>query len=170
MLESWRGRLVSQVRSAPDGEDIPLSWMDDVIRYAFSRVGALEDAQDIAMEIWQEATKRRELILSKESPRAFLIGMARRRIVDVARKRKRDQAIRAQPPRLAEKFDPHRMEISEVLDALSPEHREVLVLKYVHEFTQEEISEIIQLSPEAVNSLLQRARHAFRLHGAHLLE
>jgi RNA polymerase sigma factor (sigma-70 family) len=51
--------------------------------------------------------------------------------------------------------------VGQILSRLSPDHREVLALKYFHELTLEEIASLTGRSPAAINSLLQRAREAF---------
>jgi RNA polymerase sigma factor (sigma-70 family) len=55
-----------------------------------------------------------------------------------------------------------RQAIEQVLGQLPDSQREVLILKYLYEFSVQEISQITRKSTLAVNSLLQRAREGFR--------
>lgn len=54
-----------------------------------------------------------------------------------------------------------RISVAAALRQLSDDQREVLALKYFHEFSAQEIAELMGRTPAAVNSLLQRARDAF---------
>jgi len=54
------------------------------------------------------------------------------------------------------------VEISDALDALSIEHREVLLLGVVEEFTCQEIADILSIPIGTVMSRLSRARQALR--------
>ena len=49
-----------------------------------------------------------------------------------------------------------------LLNALSPEHREILTLKYIHDFRYDEISETLGIPRGTVMSRLYAARNAFR--------
>ena len=51
-------------------------------------------------------------------------------------------------------------DLKNALASLSPDHREVLVLKYVEEVTVAEIAAVLSLSEHAVESRLARARKA----------
>ena len=51
-----------------------------------------------------------------------------------------------------------------LLEELSAEHREILTLKYIHEFRYEEISRTLDIPRGTVMSRLYAARRAFREH------
>ncbi len=169
MSDSMRIWFTKAGNKALSDVELPAEWLDDLVRYGFARLGNLEDAEDAAMEVWHEANRRPSRVLNAANPRAFLIGMARRRVVDRFRSRTRDRS-REGAPGASSEVDPQILAVDEVLGLLSADYREALVLKYVHEFTQDEIAEILGITPAASNSLLQRARAAFRQHGAHLAD
>lgn len=139
------------------GED-PLTYLDDVFRYAMARLGQREDAEDIAIETVQALPNpcyKREL-------RTYMIGIARRKIVDLLRKGNREQAMLESEG--AVRFDSRSDEatmVGQVLQRLTHDHREVLWLKHVEGLTSREIGSIMQRSSEAIDSLLQRAKAAF---------
>jgi RNA polymerase sigma factor (sigma-70 family) len=47
------------------------------------------------------------------------------------------------------------------MQTLSPDHREVLILKYVVGLSSAEIGQVVGKKTEAIDSMLQRARSAF---------
>ncbi len=55
-----------------------------------------------------------------------------------------------------------RDQIQNVLDLLSPEHRAVVVLKDIEDFSQEEIADVLGLSIGTVKSRISRARARLR--------
>ena len=146
------------------GED-PMVYLNDVYRYTMAKLGHREDAEDIAIEVVQtlpNPCRRRDL-------RVYMLGIARRKIADRVRKRKQTDTIHESD--LKGRFD-HQVDeaalVNAVMHVLSAEHREVLVLKYVVGMSSREVGKAMDKSPEAVDSLLQRAREAFSRQWDHL--
>ena len=132
----------------------------DVYRYARFRLDNTHDAEDATMETLHALRKESKSFLRSGSQTFFAIGVCRRKIANIVRANR----FRFWPRRSSS--DPTVMTdsqivVSQILARLNPEHREVLALKYFHEFTQEEIAKLMDRTPTAVNSLLQRARQAF---------
>lgn len=139
------------------GED-PAIYLDDVYRYARSRLRSREDAEDIACEVVQalpSPCRRRDL-------RIYMIGMARRKVADKLR-RDRD-SVEICDADLVVRFDDASDDtalVDQVLAKLREDQREALTLKYVVGLTSEEVGAALRRSTEAVDSLLQRGRAAF---------
>jgi RNA polymerase sigma-70 factor (ECF subfamily) len=97
----------------------------------------------------------------------WVMGVARHKMIDHYRKSTRDERRESlfmagtdcvdEQESLADQ-EPAR--IVQSLCALSSEHRLVLVLKYLDDFTVEQIASVLDRSPHAVESLLARARRA----------
>ncbi len=153
--------------SATDSNQPELAWLDDVYRYALGRLGSREDAEDAAMETYlaYRATPPRR---KAREPRLYLFGIAARKIADVLRRRTKDRRPGLQASRRED--EEQRQTIEAVLGRLPEAQREVLILKYLHEFTVQEIARIVRKSPQAVNSLLQRAREGFREEAGDVLD
>jgi RNA polymerase sigma-70 factor (ECF subfamily) len=143
-----------------------LEYLDDVLRYAFARLGSREEAEDVAMEVFQAAFRFRSELPKKAEPRLYLIGIARRKIADHVRRRHRERGrgtISIDDPTFQDVGLKPSQDILEAIEAIKvlPElQRDALILKYFHGFTTGEIGKILRKSPEAVNSLLQRGREA----------
>ncbi len=146
------------------GED-PMVYLNDVYRYAMAKLGHREDAEDVAIEVVQalpNPCRRRDL-------RVYMLGMARRKVADRVRKRRQTEPIRETD--LKGRFDHQADEaafVTCVMQHLNPEHREVLVLKYVVGMSSAEIGKVLEKRPDAIDSQVQRAREAFERHWSQL--
>ncbi len=140
-----------------DKED-PMRYLDDVFRYARTRLGDREEAEDVAIEVVQSLPnpcRRGEL-------RSYMVGMARRKIADRLRRRRPFAALREGDA--VGRFDFASDEAASVeaaLARLTAEHRELLTLKYLLGFSSREIGLALGKRADAVDSGLQRARAAF---------
>jgi RNA polymerase sigma factor (sigma-70 family) len=138
----------------------PLVYLDSVVRYAFARLGSREEAEDVAMEVFQAAFRLRSELPRKIDPQLYLIGITRRKIADHLRSRSRQRGrntISLNDPRLAEigiEPDHGLTELMVALDALPELQRDVLILKYLLGFSMAEVGGLIRKSPQATNSLL----------------
>lgn len=134
--------------------------LDEVHRYAQFRLGQAEDAEDAMMETWEALRARPAPFLASDDPRRYAIGVCRRKVADVLRKR-RWAIFRREPMEDPRHEYDSRISVAAALRQLSDDQREVLALKYFHEFSAREIAELMGRTPAAVNSILQRARDAF---------
>ena len=135
-----------------------MGYLDDVFRYAYSRTGNREEAEDIAIEVVQALPNP----CRKENLRVYMLGMARRKIANLARKRRDYVEIREVDA--TTRFDPAADDAALVgltLAQLSDDHREVLTLKYVVGLSSREIGDLLGKAPPAIDSMLQRARDSF---------
>lgn len=133
-------------------------------RAAYLVVGDAAAAEDIAQESFLAAIRALERFDRRRPFGPWLHRIAVNRAIDFARARalRAESAIGASPGEAA----PDRGEISgELLCALhelSPEHRAVVVLRYVLEYTPGEIGELLELPRGTVNSRLRRALDRLR--------
>ena len=157
-------------------ESAPLEFLDDLVRYAYARLGSLEEAEDVAIEVLQDAVCRKGGVQGLRQPRLYLLGMARRKIANHLRKNRKERGPATLTLEDISNVVPSQRPIGEtaavreVLSKLPDVYQEVLLLKYVHGLTAEEIAQVIGKSRSAARSLVQRARDAFAELGAHLAE
>lgn len=137
---------------------------DDVWRYVSSKLPRPEDAEDVAMEVFGIACRKIHVLQKVESPKLWLLVVARKRVMDCLRRRYRrseyplNHAMDAAAP-----VEPSSRDGLQALLAQLPDlQRDALILKYVNGLDTVEVSRIIRKSPEATNSLLQRARETMR--------
>ncbi|MBS1721934.1 MAG: RNA polymerase sigma factor [Armatimonadetes bacterium] len=162
--------LAMDARARSSTVTLPRPWLDDLVRYFYAKLGSYEDAQDAAIEAWHQGTAKAAKVMGSANPKAYFFGMARRVAADHLRKMARNKREPWATGSTAAAPTEDAAMVDEVLRGLSDDHREALVLAYVHGFNHVEIAQITRRSPAAVNSLLQRAREAFRTQGSHIVE
>jgi RNA polymerase sigma-70 factor (ECF subfamily) len=139
--------------------DDPLILLNDIYRYALGRLGSKEDAEDATMEAFIAVHSAPHRWRKAREPKLYLFGIASRKVADILRRRRR---LPEETPNSVEPDLNQRQAIEQVLGRLPDSQREVLILKYLYEFSTGDIAQIVRKSPLAVNSLLQRAREGFR--------
>jgi RNA polymerase sigma factor (sigma-70 family) len=153
MISLRRYLVSSKSRSFVD----PMHFVNDVYRYALARTGNKEDAEDMAIEVVQQAPAR----MKADELKPYMIGMARRKIADHFRHSARREGSGVLPESSTGGAIDQMIDVQRALDTVSETHRECLILKYVNGLTASEIALVLDTTPEAVDSLLQRARKAF---------
>lgn len=153
------------VPDAPDAARLLSDHLDAVFRYARRRLPSDDEAEDAASETFAAAFAH----LPKRftiAPRAYLLGIARRKVADALRRRSRHPEVPldelAERVGNAPQTNIERAERAQILrefvTSLPNAQREALLLFYLDDLPLVEIAAVLRRSPAAVNSLLQRAR------------
>ena len=139
-----------------------------VFRYLVGCVlGDRSTAEDLTQETFAAVVAAARSGRREATTMPWVMGVARHKLVDHYRRSARDDRHLAiswvKGPDSCElesldSADPTRT--IEILRDLSPEHRLVLILKYVDELSAQEIATHLDRSLDATNSLLSRARRA----------
>lgn len=152
------------------------SYVDEIYQYVYLRTGMSKAlAQDITQDIFIDVYKGLSGFKGLSSERTWIFKIARNKLNDFYRKQYRsefkvveiDESITELLDDPAQDVQEHmikELEREKVLDCLNsiPEqYRIVLVLKYMDEKTVKEIAAIVEKSPKAIESILQRAKNAF---------
>lgn len=147
-------------------------YLDAVYGFIYYRVGGdRQAAEDIAQETFLAAFEALERYDGRAALATWLCGIARHKVGDHYRRRRRLERARLALERLpdlaAEPTD--RLEREEVrqrvlttLRGLPPHYQEVLALKYLDRLSGRQLADRLGASEEAAESLLARARAAFR--------
>lgn len=161
----------------------PLAWerlrrraLDAVFGYAYLRCGRREDAEDIAAEVFAAAVASINGYRGDARIETWLIGIARRKLIDAARRRdRRPEVLEAElcaaehlVPRAGD--DPQdalqRRDQSARVRALFLElpevQREALWLHCIDQLSLAETAQVLDRSLDAVKGLLHRARVTLR--------
>ena len=142
------------------------------------RVADPSDAEDILQEVFFELIEAYRMMKPVEQVTAWLYRVARNRIIDLFRKRSREQ-LRMEPPTLSEDGEALGLEellpspdagpdaayvrsvlleeLDDALDELSDEQREVFI---AHEIAGESFKQISERTGVGVNTLLSRKHYA----------
>ena len=137
-----------------------------------------DDAAEAAQEAFLAAWQGLKFFRGEASFSTWLYRLASNACVDLLRKEQRHRAVSgpslndedtymdiaddaATPQELAERSE-LREQIEEGLQSLSPEHREVLLLRELHQLSYDEIAQTLDLDTGTVKSRISRGRKALR--------
>jgi RNA polymerase sigma-70 factor (ECF subfamily) len=131
-----------------------------MVALAYSMLANRDLAEDAAQEVFAIACGEIESLKSKERFAAWLAGICR----NVSRQMLRANRIKPaalsdeQPAQNEKDCDDRQETIRRAVWNLREAERELIVLRYFDGFSQARISEVLGLSPQAVNGRLVRAK------------
>jgi RNA polymerase sigma-70 factor (ECF subfamily) len=129
-------------------------------RAAYLIVHDAAAAEDIAQEAFLAAIRAMDRFDRRRPFGPWLNRIVVNRAIDWARARslRREVGATAEPPAPPTAgANPYSDEVLAALAELSPEHRAVVVLRYLFEYTPGEIARLLELPRGTVNSRLRRA-------------
>jgi RNA polymerase sigma factor (sigma-70 family) len=143
-----------------------------------------QTAMDAIHDLFYKLCTRDTSIDNYENLRFYLFRSLRNRLIDLRRSRREfmslevnEQSDVADPPFhlevtvedimiLEEEKEAIRKKVEYMLEGLTHRQREIIYLRYIHEYSYEEIAEIMQISVESCRNLLSRT--ITRLKDSHL--
>lgn len=141
----------------------------DVFGYFHRRCRNRDVAEDLTTETFLAAVDSIARGVVNEVTVAWLVGIARHKLVDHWRRIEREQrrlaavANEAEPAAVDDwdiRLD--ALTINDVLADLGEHHRTALTLRYVDDLSVPEVADLIERTVHATEALLVRARRAFR--------
>lgn len=147
--------------------------LDRVFAYLLLHCPQREDAEDLTAEVFAAAIASVDRFRGDARIETWLIGIARRKLVDAARKRARRPEVLASdlgddPPEIPSGSgsapdqclaDRERQdEVRRAVLQLPAPQREALWLRCVHQLSLAETARVLQRSEDAIKGLLRRAR------------
>jgi RNA polymerase sigma-70 factor (ECF subfamily) len=142
--------------------------LPQVYGYLLARCGDVALAEDLTAECFLAAVAA----VRKPDPPplnvAWLIGVARHKLVDHWRAREREQrglrSVQGEQPSTGDPWDTEldHIRARDTLARLGPHHRAALTLRYVDGLTVPSVAEQLGRTVHATEALLVRARNAFR--------
>lgn len=139
----------------------------DVFRYALGLTRSIEEAEEIAADTFERAVRTWKQVPAR--PAAWLLLTARRIATDRWRRARRLARVlllaRSKPADAVQEghaaFDEWFAALS---SALTARQREVLILRYQRDLTDEDIAAVMGLTESGVRSLVARALAVLRSH------
>jgi RNA polymerase sigma-70 factor, ECF subfamily len=153
-------------------------YLEDVFRYVSRRLPIRAEAEDVTAETFAAAFSSLRTLKRSADPFPWLLGIARRKLIDRARKQKRqpqlsslnlesgDWAEAGADPAEKVIVAERKQAVWSLVDGLKPEQKEALLLQHLEGLSIAEIATVLGKSPAAINSLLQRARATLLTRGA----
>lgn len=138
-----------------------------ICRKTLSESGAVEVTQDVFVSAWKA---RDQFDPSRGSLSAWLVGIAKRRIIDHLRRERRHSDARADATESAPELDTDvervadRMTVAHALSSLPERPRRAITLAYVHGLTHNEIAERTGLPLGTIKSDIRRGLLTLRDH------
>lgn len=135
-------------------------------RVAYSMVGNAADAEDVVQETFAGAFAGISKFRGEASLKTWLMQILVRQSARVQRSRGRRLTIGIEKAEQAS-HDPtpavdSRIDVIEMLQKLSPEHREVIVLRELQGMGYEEMADTLKIPRGTVESRLHRARQELK--------
>jgi len=144
-----------------------------LLRFVFSRTEMPpQDVEDLVQETIAQAWQRRAEFLGQASLETWLFSIARHKIADYWRARKKVAVeVTEALARISEEPLPEellgtvemRTRVADALERIDPGYARVLTLRYLEDLPVRAVAERLGESESAVESRLTRAREAFRL-------
>jgi RNA polymerase sigma-70 factor, ECF subfamily len=155
----------AQAGSVSDFEALFRAHWSRAHRAAYLVVQDASAAEDIAQEAFLAAVRALDRFDRRRPFGPWLHRIVVNRAIDWARARRlRAEAELVEGSAMSETHQPESRELDAAIAGLSPEHRAVIVLRYVLEYTPGEIASLLDLPRGTVNSRLRRGLDALKEH------
>ena len=142
-----------------------------VYNYAFLQLGDIHAAEDLASEVMLKLLESIKKYRFRGTPfSAWVFRIARNRLIDLHRRRKRRGEVNLSEPLASMQIGPQTMaeralergQLQLALKYLTDEQRQVIVLKFIEGFDNASIARILRRSEGAIKSLQHRALNSLR--------
>lgn len=142
-----------------------------IYNYAFLQLGDIHAAEDLASDVMLKLLESIKKYQFKGTPfSAWVFRIARNRLIDLHRRRKRHGEVNLTEPLAAMQIGPQtlaeraldRGQLQLALRYLTDEQRQVIVLKFIEGFDNASVARVLGRSEGAIKSLQHRALHALR--------
>jgi RNA polymerase sigma-70 factor, ECF subfamily len=168
--------LVQRIRrgDASAFTELVSSYSDDLFGLAYSLLGNAADAEDALQQTFLGAFSRIQSFEGRSSLNTWLVRILYNQASKLRRYRRlrrmspidtSDGTVEGGPPPRTESAAAavdSKVDLSAMLEELTPEHREILVLRELQRMSYDELAETLQLPRGTVESRLFRARQELR--------
>ncbi len=130
-----------------------------MVALAYSMLGNRDLAEDVAQEVFAIACRELPRLKRKDKFGAWLAGICRNVARGMLRSKGKSVSVDVQQAAENQDNEDHRREaIRRAVWNLPAAERELIVLRYYDGFSQAQISNVLDISPSAVNGRLFRAK------------
>lgn len=142
-----------------------------IYNYAFLHLGDVQTAEDLASEVMLKVLESIKKYQFKGTPfSAWVFRIARNKLIDLHRRRKRRGEVDLTEPLVAMQVSPQVMaeraldrgQLHLALKYLTEEQRQVIVLKFIEGFDNASVARILGRREGAIKSLQHRALNSLR--------
>ena len=129
-----------------------------IVALAYAQLGSKDLAEDAAQEVFVIACKDLRSLRDPERFGAWLGGICRNVTRQMFRTKVRPVPVPEGPPKDGQEHEERSDAVRRAVWRLPTSERELIVMRYFDGFSQARISEVLDLSPSAVNGRLVRAK------------
>jgi len=158
-------RELSRDSLSPDFEEIYRQHSPMVYRTARAVTGSADDAEDVLQTIFLKLIREEFSSQLTKNPKAYLYRMAVNMSLDLLRARRRRtfthevEQLETSVAAAGGTYDDElHKRLNDALAGLSPEAAQILILRYVHNYSDAEISKLLGTSRGAIALRLFRLR------------
>jgi RNA polymerase sigma-70 factor, ECF subfamily len=171
----WKVLVVRcQIGDASAFEELVTACQSRLRGFLFKLVTGREAVDDLAQEVWMDVFRALPRLANPDAFLPWFYRIARNRAYQIFRRRGQIiQALDVQDFNVAEEQDQtddftaeDAQAVHAALDGLSPEHREVLLLRFMEGMSYDDIAVVVGCQVGTVKSRLHHAKQALR----HILE
>ncbi len=136
-----------------------------LITFAISIIGDAGESEEIVQDVFLRIWEQRATWTPHSSIRAYLATAVRRRAIDILRHRR--VVEKAMVGVVANHPEPSAPPVPDdalwqAVDQLDLRWREAIVLRYVQKLSYDEMSQVLEVSPDAARMTVNRAVQALR--------
>ena len=144
-------------------EQLVMAYEGPVYRLALRMCGSAEDAREVTQDAFLAAWRGLPAFRGDSRFSSWLYRLTTNAAIDFLRREKEapERTDPQQPELLAEQREQQEA-LQRALDQLSPEHRQVLLLRVVQQLSYDEIAQALSLESGTVKSRISRARRQLR--------
>jgi RNA polymerase sigma-70 factor, ECF subfamily len=163
-IESDNSNEVALVAAAQDGcldsfGALYQRYHNPIVALAYAQLGDRHAAEDAAQEVFAAACHDLGALRDRDKFGAWLGGICRNVTRQMLRTRTRPAPLPTEPRDEEQQADgEHREAVRRAVWKLEPGERELIVMRYFDGFSQARISEVLDITPSAVNGRLVRAK------------
>lgn len=163
--------LAAKAGSAAAFGELYERYRDPIYRYCLARSGTSHDAEDLTSDVFIKALQSIDRYQERGLPFvAFLYRIARNAAIDRARTRKQPLSVDGlvTEPRSSQNveaeaaFAVERDVLMAALSRLKPEHRDVIVMRFIEGYGAIEVAKVLNKTEGAVRTLQHRALDRLR--------
>ena len=163
-IESDSSNEVALVEAAQSGHldsfgALYLRYHNPIVALAYAQLGDKHAAEDAAQEAFAVACRDLASLRDREKFGAWVGGICRNVTRQIIRTRSRPIPVPDEPLNERRPEDSERWQaVRQAVWKLEPPERELIVMRYFNGFSQARISEVLDITPSAVNGRLVRAK------------
>lgn len=132
---------------------------------AYVYVRNTEDALDVVQEVAYQSFKKIDTLQKPEYFKTWLMKITMNSAINLVKKNKKVVQLKPEFEELVGSDDGDillTLSLQELMDTLQEEEKSVILLRFYHDHTLKEISEILEISLGTAKSILYRALHKLR--------